>query len=41
VILKTEGNPFFMNEFLKSLYTEGLLEFEIKTPSWQWDLEQI
>ncbi|MCT7968601.1 AAA family ATPase [Laspinema sp. D1] len=38
---KTGGNPFFMNEFLKSLYTEGLLEFDVKTLSWQWDLEQI
>ncbi|MBD0302803.1 MAG: AAA family ATPase, partial [Tolypothrix sp. T3-bin4] len=27
VLLKTGGNPFFMNEFLKSLYTEKLLAF--------------
>ncbi|MCT7957552.1 AAA family ATPase [Laspinema palackyanum] len=39
--VKTGGNPFFMNEFLKSLYTEGLLAFEVNTLSWQWDLEQI
>ncbi|MCT7997012.1 AAA family ATPase [Laspinema olomoucense] len=38
---KTGGNAFFMNEFLKSLYTEGLLEFDVKTLSWQWNLEQI
>jgi len=27
VQFKTGGNPFFMNEFLKSLYTERLLQF--------------
>ncbi|MEP6516586.1 AAA family ATPase [Microcoleus vaginatus] len=28
VFFKTGGNPFFMNEFLKSLYTEGMLQFD-------------
>ncbi|MEW6494297.1 MAG: AAA family ATPase [Cyanobacteriota bacterium] len=27
VLLKTGGNPFFMKEFLKSLYTEKLIKF--------------
>ena len=26
VIAKTDGNPFFMREFLKALYVEGLIE---------------
>ncbi|MBG1267061.1 AAA family ATPase [Nostoc sp. WHI] len=38
---KTGGNPFFMNEFLKSLYTEKLLEFDCPTKKWQWSIEQI
>ncbi|MBO0352293.1 AAA family ATPase [Phormidium pseudopriestleyi FRX01] len=38
---KTGGNPFFMNEFLKSLYTEELLDFDRQTLRWEWDLEQI
>ncbi|MBD2515982.1 AAA family ATPase [Nostoc sp. FACHB-973] len=41
VQLKTGGNPFFMNEFLKSLYTEGLLKFDRQTKKWQWSIEQI
>ncbi|HEY9831743.1 MAG TPA: AAA family ATPase [Stenomitos sp.] len=43
---KTEGNPFFMNEFLKSLYTEKLLYFTppqstLEPGKWYWDLAQI
>ncbi|BCL38554.1 AAA family ATPase [Nostoc sp. MS1] len=38
---KTHGNPFFMNEFLKSLYTEGLLEFNFSQRQWQWQLAKI
>ncbi|MEG4997822.1 AAA family ATPase [Microcoleus sp. B4-D4] len=41
VQLKTGGNPFFLNEFLKSLYTEGVLEFNFQELSWQWNLELI
>ncbi|MEH1968183.1 AAA family ATPase [Nostoc sp.] len=41
VRLKTGGNPFFINEFLKSLYTEGLLKFDRQTKKWQWSIEQI
>lgn len=41
VYTKTGGNPFFLNEFLKSLYVEGLLKFEVKLGDWQWDLPSI
>ena len=41
VLDKTRGNPFFMNEFLKSLYAEKLLYFDLQSRSWQWDREQI
>ncbi len=38
---KTGGNPFFLTEFLKSLYAEELLHFDYQEGSWEWDLEQI
>ena len=41
VLVKTEGNPFFVNEFLKSLHNENLLTFDQESSKWQWDLEQI
>ncbi|MEG4030115.1 MULTISPECIES: AAA family ATPase [unclassified Microcoleus] len=41
VFFKTGGNPFFMKEFLKSLYTESLLQFDSLVFSWEWDLDQI
>jgi predicted ATPase/class 3 adenylate cyclase/GAF domain-containing protein/tRNA A-37 threonylcarbamoyl transferase component Bud32 len=41
VQFKTGGNPFFLNEFLKSLYTEKLLKFDFETLSWQWNLALI
>ena len=41
VLTKTEGNPFFINEFLKSLYSEKLLRFDSSHGSWHWDLARI
>ncbi|MDX2232820.1 MAG: diguanylate cyclase [Leptolyngbyaceae cyanobacterium bins.349] len=38
---KTHGNPFFMNEFLKSLSSEGLIQFAPQQRQWHWHLEQI
>ncbi len=32
---KTQGNPFFLNQFLYSLYEEGLIRF--RDQRWQWD----
>jgi len=41
ILAKTDGNPFFMNEFLKSLYTNHLLQFDSKNRCWQWNLDEI
>jgi predicted ATPase/tRNA A-37 threonylcarbamoyl transferase component Bud32 len=38
---KTDGNPFFMNEFLKSLHQEGWVRFDLANGRWHWDLDQI
>src|SRR5206468_2833154 len=44
---KTQGNPFFVSEFLKSLYVTGLLTYVYPTAGdardgrWQWDMIQI
>ena len=41
VLHKTEGNPFFVNEFLKTLYAEDFLKFNFHCRNWQWNIEQI
>ncbi|MBW4617552.1 MAG: PAS domain S-box protein [Desmonostoc vinosum HA7617-LM4] len=38
---KTEGNPFFVGEFLKMLHGENLLTFDTQQLSWQWNLTEI
>lgn len=38
---KTQGNAFFITEFLKSLYTDMLLSLDYSKKQWRWDLEQI
>ncbi|KAM3110445.1 PAS domain-containing protein [Phormidesmis sp. 146-33] len=41
VARKTEGNPFFVGEFLKLLYDENLLTFDAQQLRWQWSLAEI
>jgi predicted ATPase/tRNA A-37 threonylcarbamoyl transferase component Bud32 len=45
VMRKTEGNPFFINQFLKTLYQENLLFFNPPQSGnqggWQWDIAKI
>ncbi|THB66693.1 MAG: diguanylate cyclase [Gammaproteobacteria bacterium] len=40
IVLKTGGNPFFINEFLRSLHREGLIDFSIDS-GWKWFIEKI
>ncbi|MCC5651420.1 AAA family ATPase [Nostoc sp. XA013] len=41
VFSKTQGNPFFVTQLLKSLYQDNLLYFNFNTGFWQWDIEII
>ncbi|HEY9831217.1 MAG TPA: AAA family ATPase [Stenomitos sp.] len=50
VLRKTEGNPFFVGEFLHLLYSENLLSFTTPQSTltkggskgrWQWNIDQI
>ncbi|MEH1770882.1 MAG: AAA family ATPase [Nostoc sp.] len=41
VLCKTEGNPFFVSEFLRMLHSENLLNFDFEHLSWQWNIAQI
>jgi predicted ATPase len=41
VHVKTDGNPFFVIQFLHALADEGLLAFDHERVRWSWDLEGI
>ena len=38
---KTAGNPFFINEFLQTIYQENILTVDSQQHHWQWDIAQI
>ena len=38
---KTDGNPFFVIQFLYALAEEGLLRFDHDAACWSWDLDRI
>ncbi len=38
---KTQGNAFFVQQMLLSLYEEGLLHFNFELRHWQWDIQKI
>ncbi|MBW4523385.1 MAG: AAA family ATPase [Scytolyngbya sp. HA4215-MV1] len=41
VMTKTDGNPFFVNEFLRTLYVEQLLTFDYSSNQWTWLIAAI
>ncbi|MEG4105950.1 AAA family ATPase [Microcoleus sp. S13_C5] len=41
VYQKTQGNPFFSTQFLKSLYEDGQISFDWDVRHWQCDINQV
>ncbi|MDZ8025869.1 MAG: AAA family ATPase [Nostoc sp. DedQUE11] len=41
VLHKTQGNPFFVTQLLKSLYQDNLLFFKFDTGCWEWNIKLI
>ncbi|MBW4476176.1 MAG: AAA family ATPase [Tolypothrix brevis GSE-NOS-MK-07-07A] len=41
VFAKIKGNPFFTNQFIKSLHSDGLIEFNFELGYWQCDIPQV
>jgi predicted ATPase/GAF domain-containing protein len=41
VFHKTEGNPFFLTQLLKSLYQDNLLFFNFERDCWQWEIQSL
>ena len=38
---KTQGNPFFLTQLIKSLHRDGLLTFDYDVQEWQWNIIEI
>jgi two-component sensor histidine kinase/tRNA A-37 threonylcarbamoyl transferase component Bud32 len=38
---KTGGNPFFLNQFLQTLYQQHLVEFDREHGKWRWNIKKI
>ncbi len=41
VLRKTDGNPFFLSQFLTALHADGVLAFDPLSRRWTWDLERV
>ncbi len=41
VVKKTNGNPFFISQFLKTLYSEKAIVFDSASAAWKWDVSHI
>ena len=37
----SQGNPFFINEILRTLHGDGLISFSSESGAWTWDIDQV
>jgi len=38
---RTSGNPFFVSEFLKSMYLKHHFEFDVENQCWSWNIDEL
>jgi diguanylate cyclase (GGDEF)-like protein len=38
---KTNGNPFFVNKVLQSLYQQGAFSLNQESGAWEWDIDKV
>jgi predicted ATPase/GAF domain-containing protein/ABC-type transporter Mla MlaB component len=41
LIEKTQGNPFFLNQYLTELHTEKVLWLDERAQEWRWNMEAV
>lgn len=41
IFTKTQGNPFFLRQFLYSLFDDNLLKFNLSGHTWEYSLDQV
>ena len=41
VFKKTNGNPYFLIEFLKLLYTNKIINYDENKITWKWKIDEI
>ena len=38
---KTQGNPFFLTQLIKTFYAENLIKYNLASNKWQWNIQDI
>ncbi|PRQ06298.1 serine/threonine-protein kinase [Enhygromyxa salina] len=38
---KTEGNPFYLRQLLRTMYDEGLFQYDASARAWRWEMDRI
>ncbi len=41
IFKKTGGNPFFINQFIQTIYEKEIVKFDHEKRFWNWDLDQL